>query len=52
MFAQLTDLLNNRMNRGLSPNLSVGEPSIDYSLKGADIAAASHLSGELGTWHL
>ncbi|EGN93643.1 hypothetical protein SERLA73DRAFT_97584 [Serpula lacrymans var. lacrymans S7.3] len=44
MFAQLTDLLNHTMNSGLPPNLAVGEPSVDYSLKGADIAAASYLS--------
>ncbi|KAF9244445.1 L-Aspartase-like protein [Melanogaster broomeanus] len=44
MFAQLTDLLNHSMNCGLPPNLAVGEPSVDYSLKGADIAAAAYLS--------
>ncbi|KDQ13647.1 hypothetical protein BOTBODRAFT_66601 [Botryobasidium botryosum FD-172 SS1] len=44
MFAQLTDLLNHSMNCGLPPNLAVGEPSVDYSLKGADVAAASYLS--------
>ncbi|KAI5992013.1 L-Aspartase-like protein [Pisolithus orientalis] len=44
MFAQLTELLNHSTNCGLPPNLAVGEPSVDYSLKGADIAAAAYLS--------
>ncbi|EGN97221.1 hypothetical protein SERLA73DRAFT_169632 [Serpula lacrymans var. lacrymans S7.3] len=44
MFAQLTDLLNHTMNCGLPPNLAVGEPSVDYSLKGVDVAAAAYLS--------
>jgi phenylalanine ammonia-lyase len=47
MFAQLTDILNHTMNCGLPPNLAVGEPSVDYSLKGADIAGAAYLSGQL-----
>ena len=44
-YSQLTELLNSHMNRGLPPNLSVNEPSLDFSLKGSDIAAASYLSG-------
>ncbi|KIO03620.1 hypothetical protein M404DRAFT_145368 [Pisolithus tinctorius Marx 270] len=44
MFAQLTELLNHSTNCGLPPNLAVGEPSVDYSLKGADVAAAAYLS--------
>ncbi|PPQ76262.1 hypothetical protein CVT26_009851, partial [Gymnopilus dilepis] len=43
-YSQLTELLNNHMNRGLPPNLSINEPSVDYSLKVADVAAASYLS--------
>ncbi|KAI6142961.1 L-Aspartase-like protein [Pisolithus tinctorius] len=43
-FAQLTELLNHSTNSGLPPNLAVGEPSVDYSLKGADVAAAAYLS--------
>ncbi|KAJ6583771.1 L-Aspartase-like protein [Mycena sp. CBHHK59/15] len=43
-FAQLTELLNHDTNRGLPPSLAWGEPSVDYSLKGADIAAAAYLS--------
>jgi hypothetical protein len=46
MFAQLTELLNHSMNCGLPPNLAVGEPSVDYSLKGVDISAAAYLSGK------
>jgi len=44
-YSQLTEILNSHMSRGLPPNLSVNEPSIDYSLKVADVAAASYLSG-------
>ncbi|KAF8901160.1 L-Aspartase-like protein [Gymnopilus junonius] len=43
-YSQFTELLNNHMNRGLPPNLSINEPSLDYSLKVADVAAASYLS--------
>ncbi|KAJ3932164.1 MAG: L-Aspartase-like protein [Lentinula lateritia] len=43
-YAQLTELLNNHMNKGLPPNLSVNEPSVDYCMKVADVAAASYLS--------
>lgn len=44
MFAQFTDLLNPHMNNGLPPSLAIGEPSVDYSLKGCDIAAAAYLA--------
>ncbi|KAJ3812682.1 L-Aspartase-like protein [Lentinula aff. lateritia] len=43
-YAQLTELLNNHMNKGLPPNLSVDEPSVDYCMKVSDVAAASYLS--------
>ncbi|KAJ3876964.1 L-Aspartase-like protein [Lentinula edodes] len=43
-YSQLTELLNNHMNKGLPPNLSVNEPSVDYCMKVADVAAASYLS--------
>ncbi|KAF4619934.1 hypothetical protein D9613_004661 [Agrocybe pediades] len=43
-YSQLTEILDSHMSRGLPPNLSVNEPSIDYSLKVADVAAASYLS--------
>ncbi|KAJ3735185.1 L-Aspartase-like protein [Lentinula guzmanii] len=43
-YTQLTELLNNHMNKGLPPNLSVNEPSLDYCMKASDIAAASYLS--------
>jgi phenylalanine ammonia-lyase len=43
-YSQLTELLNIHMNKGAPPDLSVGEPSVDYCMKGSDIAAASYLS--------
>ncbi|KAJ4479186.1 aromatic amino acid lyase-domain-containing protein [Lentinula aciculospora] len=43
-YTQLTELLNNNMNKGLPPNLSVNEPSLDYCMKASDVAAASYLS--------
>jgi phenylalanine ammonia-lyase len=44
-YSQLTELLNIHLNKGAPPDLSVGEPSVDYCMKGSDIAAASYLSG-------
>ncbi|KAJ3776707.1 L-Aspartase-like protein [Lentinula raphanica] len=43
-YTQLTELLNNHMNKGLPPNLSVNEPSVDYCMKVSDVAAAAYLS--------
>lgn len=45
-YAQMAELVNPRMNRGLPPDLSAGEPSIDFGLKNTDIATASYLSGQ------
>ncbi|KAF8342677.1 phenylalanine ammonia-lyase [Cantharellus anzutake] len=47
LFAQLTELINPSMNRGLPPNLSATDPSINYFGKGLDIAGAAYVS-ELG----
>ncbi|KAH7927463.1 phenylalanine ammonia-lyase [Leucogyrophana mollusca] len=46
MFVQLTEIINPATSRGLPPNLSGGEPSLDYGAKGIDIAAAAYV-GEL-----
>ena len=47
LFAQMTELVNPFMNRGLPPSLAATDPSINYHAKGLDIAAAAYV-GELG----
>ncbi|KAF7353930.1 Phenylalanine ammonia-lyase [Mycena venus] len=47
LFAQCTELVNPTMNRGLPPNLAATDPSLNYHVKGIDIATAAYVS-ELG----
>ncbi|KAL8286207.1 hypothetical protein RQP46_004695 [Phenoliferia psychrophenolica] len=46
-FAQMTELVNCTMNRGLPSCLAAEDPSTSYHVKGLDIAAAAYTS-ELG----
>lgn len=47
LFAQSTELVNDKLSNGLPPNLSPGEPSIDGGFKGVEIGLAA-LTSELG----
>ncbi|KAF8633373.1 hypothetical protein AX17_004544 [Amanita inopinata Kibby_2008] len=47
LFAQLVELINPAMNRGLPPSLAATDPSHNYHGKGIDIASAAYVS-ELG----
>jgi phenylalanine ammonia-lyase len=47
MFAQLAELVNPSMNRGLPPSLAATDPSHNYHGKGIDIASAAYMA-ELG----
>ncbi|KAJ2977851.1 hypothetical protein NQ176_g4140 [Zarea fungicola] len=44
IFAQCTELINNKTNNGLTPNLCVDEPSLSYTFKGLDITMAAYMS--------
>lgn len=47
LFSQSTELVNPLMNRGLPPSLAATDPSLNYHVKGIDIATAAYV-GELG----
>ncbi|KAJ6520740.1 L-Aspartase-like protein [Mycena capillaripes] len=47
LFSQCTELINPTMNRGLPPSLAATDPSLNYHVKGIDIATASYVA-ELG----
>ncbi|KXN85379.1 Phenylalanine ammonia-lyase [Leucoagaricus sp. SymC.cos] len=47
VFAQSTELVNPTMNNGLPPSLAASDPSLNYHVKGVDIATAAY-TAELG----
>ncbi|KAL0061735.1 hypothetical protein AAF712_011407 [Marasmius tenuissimus] len=47
IFSQSTEMLNPTMNRGLPPSLAATDPSLNYHVKGVDIATAAYVA-ELG----
>lgn len=47
IFAQSTELINPATNRGLPPSLAASDPSLNYHVKGVDIATAAY-AAELG----
>jgi phenylalanine ammonia-lyase len=47
LFSQSTELVNPTMNRGLPPSAAATDPSLNYHVKGLDIATAAYVS-ELG----
>ena len=44
MFAQCSELLNSKMNRGLPPNLCADDPNISLTFKGVDVNMAAYMS--------
>ena len=44
LFAQMSEMLNNKMSRGLTPNLCGSDPNHDFGMKGMDIAMAAYMS--------
>ncbi|KAL7920263.1 L-Aspartase-like protein [Trichoderma austrokoningii] len=44
LFAQCTELISNKFNNGLPPNLCIDEPSLSYTFKGIDITMAAYMS--------
>lgn len=44
IFAQSSELLDNRQNNGLPPNLAADEPSLSFTMKGVDINMAAYMS--------
>lgn len=47
IFAQSTEIINPMMNMGLPPSLAATDPSLNYHVKGVDIATAAY-TAELG----
>jgi phenylalanine ammonia-lyase len=44
LFAQITEIMNPAMNRGLPPNLCADDPSVSFMGKGVDITMAAYYS--------
>lgn len=44
VFSQCTEMINPVLNKGLTPNLCVDDPSLSYTMKGVDINMAGYMS--------
>lgn len=44
-YAQMVELGQPSMSRGLPPDVAANEPSLDYGQKALDMACASYLAG-------
>lgn len=44
IFAQSSELLDNKLTHNLPPNLAADEPSLSYTMKGVDISMAAYYS--------
>ncbi|KAH8698789.1 putative phenylalanine ammonia-lyase [Talaromyces proteolyticus] len=44
IFAQSSEVIDNKLNKGLPPNLSADDPSLSFTCKGVDVNMAAYMS--------